>query len=94
MLQWNETQRQQFLLQELNNPRPLLPRHVQTNHANSPFSDEVREVLATFNMLARQPQQSLGAYVISMAQQPSDILAVMLLQKKRNYHTTTCGATI
>lgn len=86
-LQWNETQRQQFLLQELNNPRPLLPRHVQTNHANSPFSDEVREVLATFNMLARQPQQSLGAYVISMAQQPSDILAVMLLQKEAEITT-------
>ena len=91
-LDWDEAQRQQFLLQELNNPRPLLPRHVQANQvqssqvqsntADSPFSDEVCEVLATFNMLARQPQQSLGAYVISMAQQPSDILAVMLLQKE------------
>ena len=86
-LDWDEAQRQQYLLQELNNPRPLLPRHVQTNHANSPFSDDVREVLATFNMLARQPQQSLGAYVISMAQQPSDILAVMLLQKEAEIAT-------
>ncbi len=81
-LDWDEAQRQQFLLQELNNPRPLLPRHVQDNQVDSPFSEAVREVLATFNMLARQPQQSLGAYVISMAHQPSDILAVMLLQKE------------
>lgn len=96
-LDWDEAQRQQFLLQELNNPRPLLPRHVQTNQVqsnqaqsntgDSPFSDDVREVLATFNMLARQPQQSLGAYVISMAQQPSDILAVMLLQKEAEIAT-------
>lgn len=81
-LDWDEKERQHFLLKELNNPRPLLPRHVQGNQADSPFSDEVCEVLATFNMLAHQPQQSLGAYVISMAQQPSDILAVMLLQKE------------
>ena len=42
----------------------------------------MQEVLATFKMLAQQPSESLGAYVISMAKQASDVLAVMLLQKE------------
>ena len=32
--------------------------------------------------LADQPPESLGAYIISMAEYPSDVLAVLLLQKK------------
>lgn len=81
-LEWDETQRQQFLLQELNNPRPLLPHGLHIDQAHSLWSDNVQEVLATFDMLAQQPHQSLGAYVISMAEYPSDVLAVMLLQKE------------
>ena len=33
-------------------------------------------------MLARIPPESLGAYVITMAAQPSDVLAVELLQQQ------------
>lgn len=81
-LGWSEEKRQQFLLKELQNPRPILPScHVQETATE--FSSEiVREVLATFRMLAKQHRDSLGAYVISMAEKPSDILAVMLLQQK------------
>ena len=79
---WDESQRQTFLLNELNNPRPLLPRQLYAT-ADAPINAEpVKEVLATFNMLAQQPAGALGAYVISMAKQPSDVLAVMLLQKE------------
>ncbi|RYY80914.1 MAG: phosphoenolpyruvate carboxylase [Moraxellaceae bacterium] len=81
-LDWDEAQRQQFLLQELNNPRPLLPHDLHVDQSHSGWSDNVQEVMATFDMLARQPHQSLGAYVISMASSPSDVLAVMLLQKE------------
>jgi phosphoenolpyruvate carboxylase len=81
-LDWNETQRQAFLLNELNNPRPLLPRQLQPAADALITSANVQEVLATFKMLAQQPSEALGAYVISMAKQPSDILAVMLLQKE------------
>ncbi|ONG41095.1 phosphoenolpyruvate carboxylase [Alkanindiges hydrocarboniclasticus] len=81
-LEWDEAQRQQFLLQELNNPRPLLPHDLHVDQSHSGWSDNVQEVMATFDMLARQPHQSLGAYVISMAEYPSDVLAVMLLQKE------------
>lgn len=72
---WNEAERQRFLIAELGSKRPLIP-------ADMPASKEVQEVLDTFRMLASLPRDSLGAYVISMAQQPSDVLAVELLQKE------------
>ena len=45
---------------------------------------ENREVWSTFKMLASQPQECLGAYVISMTSSASDILSVMFLQKEAN----------
>ena len=38
-------------------------------------------MLDTFRMLARIPHESLGAYVITMTHQASDVLAVELLQQ-------------
>lgn len=73
--QWSEADKQQFLIRELENKRPLLPRDFSA-------TDEVDEVLATFRMLAGQPPEALGAYIISMATHPSDVLAVRLLQKE------------
>jgi phosphoenolpyruvate carboxylase len=72
--EWPEARRQQFLAEELANPRPLVPRDLDVD-------DEVREVLRTFAVIAALPADSLGAYVISMAAQPSDVLAVAVLQK-------------
>lgn len=69
---WDEPARQAFLLQELASRRPLVPRHWQP-------SANVQEVLDTCAVAADQPEQALGAYVISMARQPSDVLAVHLL---------------
>lgn len=73
--EWDESRRQRFLIGELNSRRPLIPRDFSC-------SDNVREVLDTFAVIAEQGPESLGAYVISMASQPSDILAVELLQKE------------
>ena len=42
----------------------------------------MQEVFATMRTLAEQPEESLGAYIISMAEYPSDVLAVLLLQKE------------
>ena len=50
--------------------------------ADLPASPEVREVLDTFRAAATIAHGSLGAYVISMALAPSDVLAVELLQKE------------
>jgi len=73
--QWSEEQRQAFLVRELQSKRPLTPRHWQP-------SPEVREVLDTCKVIAGLPREALGAYVISMAKVPSDVLAVKLLLKE------------
>jgi phosphoenolpyruvate carboxylase len=72
---WSEPERQAFLLRELQGRRPLIP-------ADLAASAEVREVLETVRTAARLPAESLGAYVISMATRPSDVLIVELLQKE------------
>ncbi len=79
---WDEPRRQAFLLAELDNPRPLLPHRLDAPADAPILSPEVQETLATFRVLAEQPPQALGAYIISMAKQPSDVLGVMLLQKE------------
>jgi phosphoenolpyruvate carboxylase len=76
---WDEEKRQAFLLEQLNSKRPLLPR-------SWPRSEDTEEVLATCRTIAQQPQEALSHYVISMAQQPSDVLAVALLLKECGVH--------
>lgn len=71
---WDEERKQQFLVTELANKRPLIPRNWQP-------SEEAQEVLDTLDVIARQPRGALACYIISMARQPSDILAVELLLK-------------
>ncbi|MGC3873027.1 phosphoenolpyruvate carboxylase [Halomonas sp. GXIMD04776] len=73
--EWDEQQRQAFLLEELTSRRPLIPRHWEC-------STETREVLDTFRTIAQEHREALGTYVISMAGQPSDVLAVALLMKE------------
>ena len=72
---WDENDRQTFLLKELQNPRPLLPNKW------SP-SPEVKEVIDTCRVVAEEGKRTLNCYVISMATQPSDVLAVALLLKE------------
>ncbi len=77
---WGEAEKQAFLIEELQSARPLIPKQLACN-------EEVREVLDTFSMLAEQSIDALGAYVISMARKPSDVLAVLLLQKESGMKT-------
>ncbi|AOA56937.1 phosphoenolpyruvate carboxylase [Acinetobacter larvae] len=79
---WSEQARQNFLLQELQSKRPLLPKHLHEPAQSLIADPDVKEVFATMRMLAEQPSESLGAYIISMAEYPSDVLAVLLLQKE------------
>lgn len=72
-LSWNEEKRCQFLQQEINNPRPLLPK--------VEWTAQTQEVLDTYRFIAEQPKEVLGIYIISMASQQSDVLAVNLLMK-------------
>ena len=79
---WTEQARQNFLLQELQSKRPLLPKHLNEPAQSLIENPDVQEVFATMRTLAQQPSESLGAYIISMAEYPSDVLAVLLLQKE------------
>ncbi|WP_371372989.1 phosphoenolpyruvate carboxylase [Thalassotalea aquiviva] len=76
---WEESDKQAFLLKELTSKRPLLPLDWKP-------SADVQEVLDTCHAIARQDKECLGTYVISMASNPSDVLAVQLLLK-------ACGVT-
>jgi phosphoenolpyruvate carboxylase len=70
--QWSEQDKVAFLTNELASKRPLLPRDWEP-------SEPVKEVLDTCKIIALQPREAFGAYVISMARTASDVLAVHLL---------------
>ncbi|CCN70337.1 phosphoenolpyruvate carboxylase [Vibrio nigripulchritudo] len=70
--QWSEQDKVAFLTAELSSKRPLLPRDWEP-------SEPVKEVLDTCRIVASQPREAFGAYVISMARTASDVLAVHLL---------------
>ena len=74
---WTEEQKQNFLVEELNSKRPLLP-------VNWEPSEQTKEVLATCRVIAETPEGVIPTYIISMTQTPSDILAVYLLLKEMN----------
>lgn len=71
----SETDRQRFLV------RHLEAGDVRLEDLQRVASDDhVREVIDTFRVAARIHPESLGAYVITMASAPSDVLAVEFLQ--------------
>ncbi|XP_030449295.1 phosphoenolpyruvate carboxylase 4 [Syzygium oleosum] len=72
--EWDEEKRLEFLTRELKGKRPLVPLSIEV-------APDVKEVLDTFRVAAELGSDSLGAYVISMASNASDVLAVELLQK-------------
>ncbi|XP_015895770.3 phosphoenolpyruvate carboxylase 4 [Ziziphus jujuba] len=72
--EWDEEKRLEFLTRELKGKRPLVPQSIEV-------APDVKEVLDTFRVAAELGSDSLGAYVISMASNASDVLAVELLQK-------------
>ncbi len=72
---WTEERRVDFLVNVLSQGRKLTPARV-------PTTARVAEVLDTFRMMAAVHPESLGAYIITMAGKPSDVLAVELLQRE------------
>ncbi len=77
--EWSEDERQAFLVDSLEAQEARVPPGFFTAPAGAPAG--VCDVLETFAVAARQPAGLLGAYVISMAGPPSDVLAVHLLQR-------------
>ncbi|KAL3501634.1 hypothetical protein ACH5RR_036083 [Cinchona calisaya] len=72
--EWDEVKKLDFLTRELKGKRPLVPPTIEV-------APDVKEVLDTFRVAAELGSDTLGAYVISMASNASDVLAVELLQK-------------
>ncbi|KAL0362448.1 UNVERIFIED_CONTAM: Phosphoenolpyruvate carboxylase 1 [Sesamum calycinum] len=73
--EWPEERRQEWLLSELSGKRPLFG-------SDLPKTEEIADVLNTFYVIAELPSDNFGAYIISMATAPSDVLAVELLQRE------------
>lgn len=88
-LAWSEDEKQTFLLAELENKRPLLPKQaaqcsLEKTDSQGVYwqpSEEANEVLKTMSIIAQHGEKSIANYIISMASEPSDILAVALLLK-------------
>ena len=84
---WSEAEKQAFLLRELQSKRPLLPDVATTCNLEKSasllpqwqMSAESREVLETMKVIASQGSDSIANYIISMASESSDVLAVALL---------------
>ena len=71
---WDEERRLDFLTRELDRGHPFAAPELDP-------SPQVRDVIDTFSAIATIHPESLGAYVITMTQQASDVLAVHLLQQ-------------
>ena len=75
-LSWDEDKKIKYLSRKMQGKNVL---------KNFQFKNkENKEVWSTFKVLASQPKECLGAYVISMTSSASDILSVMFFQKEAN----------
>lgn len=72
---WSEERKQEWLLAELKGKRPLFG-------SDLPKTEEISDVLDTFRVISELPSDNFGAYIISMATAPSDVLSVELLQRE------------
>lgn len=85
-----ETERAEWLTQELKTRRPLVPSEL-------PFSDQTCETIETFRCLRRLHQEFgpdiCRTYIISMSREVSDILEVLLLAKEAGIYDPATGKT-
>lgn len=72
---WPEKARQDFLIDELESKRPLIPDEWKPNA-------DIQETLDTFELIANSQAEGISSYIISMARNPSDVLAVVLMLRK------------
>jgi phosphoenolpyruvate carboxylase len=75
---WDESERRAFLTRAAQDEGRLIAPALE---ARAQFPAGVRDVIETFQAAATLPEGSLGAYVISMAGNASDVLAVEVLQR-------------
>ena len=76
-LKFSENEKIQFLRKQIISKKNQFKKFQFKNKEN-------KEVWSTFKILANEPSECLGAYVISMTTSASDILSVSFLQKEAN----------
>ena len=76
-IKFTETEKVQFLKKQIVSKKNQINKFQFKNKEN-------KEVWSTFRILANEPSECLGAYVISMTNSASDILSVSFLQKEAN----------
>ncbi len=72
---WSEKKKIKFLENQIKKKRNILTNFEFKNKEN-------KEVWSTFKTISKQPDECLGAYVISMTSSISDIVTVSFLQKE------------
>ncbi|HEY7818821.1 MAG TPA: phosphoenolpyruvate carboxylase, partial [Vicinamibacteria bacterium] len=77
--EWSEAHRVEWLTGELSTPRPLLGSEDRIEEAVSETLDVFRVVRRALDELS---PRSIGTYIISMAKDVSDVLAVLALAKE------------
>ena len=85
-LEWDESERVEFLNEELSSPRPL-------THPEMELGDEAEAVLNCYhevsNHIKKYGPGGLGALIVSMTRSLSDLLAVYLLARETGLTTHT-----
>ena len=76
-LKFSENKKIEFLKKQILSKKNQLNKFQFSNREN-------KEVWSTFKILANEPSECLGAYVISMTNSASDLLSVIFLQKEAN----------
>jgi len=76
-LKFSENKKIEFLKKQILSKKNQLNKFQFSNREN-------KEVWSTFKILASEPSECLGAYVISMTNSASDLLSVIFLQKEAN----------
>ena len=76
----SEAERVDLLAREIDNPRPLIPRDLETLAGDT--AEVVRTFLAVRDAISGHYQGAIETYVISGAETASDVLAVLLLMKE------------
>lgn len=80
--QMNETERSQWLIEELTTPRPLVATDAR-------YSAETTETLNVFRVarraLAEISPRAIRTYIVSMTRDASDLLAVLVLAKQAGF---------
>ena len=78
---WNEDKKIKFLSSKIKSKKKMINNFLFKKKEN-------KEVWSTFKILASEPKECLGAYVISMTSSASDILSVNYLQKEAGIKET------